>query len=417
MEVSATPTSYPPLDNFTQLSRLLVAGLTVLLCLAPGQVAQRSSSSVTFRNSLILHNDLPRTSKNAHRYVSPNGSDADNGTKHHPWATINHAASLASPGLIIHVAPGTYSEAVVTPVSGTAEARIIFVSDEDWGALIVAPGRDGFAWTNTGNYIDVIGFEIGGGRCGGIGLGGSFQRAIANNVHNSAAGCTTSDGGSGINDYNYTQQGNEIIRNYVHDVGIGEPLCGQFRHNYIQGIYQANPGGQIDHNMVVNSCGFGIHLWHAASHASITNNTVIGNKAGAILIGSGDAPCSTTGCPGNDYTIVKNNIVAFNGNTTSGGYGISEREQRPGRTGPHNEYSHNLSFKNLSGDFSMATPCKSCITGKDPAFVSVSSGDYRLSAGSPAIAAGELSELEKASKRSSPPTDIGALPNVRDPLL
>lgn len=422
LETKAHSPSRRLLDSVSRVGRAVSAAIVVHLSLIPGIAGQDglqgAKVSIPFRDSLVLHSPLPPTPEQANRYVSPSGSDTNDGSKHHAWATISHAGAMASPGMIIHVAPGTYAEAVLTSASGSVSARIVYVSDQDWGAVILAPGRDGFVWNNTGNYSDVIGFEIGGGRCSGIGLGGSFQRAISNHVRNTAAGCTTSDGGSGINDYNYTTRGNDIVRNYVHDVGIGESLCGQVRHNYIQGIYQANAGGHIDGNIVANSCGFGIHLWHAATHANITNNTVVGNKAGGILIGSGDAPCSTIGCPGgNDYTVVRNNIVAFNGNAPSGGWGIAEREQEPGRIGIHNEYSHNLTFGNVSGDFSMPSPCKSCITGMDPRFISVLSGDYRLSSGSPAIGAGEMLELTgeektKTSKGAPSRMDMGALPIV-----
>lgn len=367
-------------------------------------------SVVPFRDSLILQYPPPAASVRSDRYVSPLGSNYNDGTQQHPWATLSHAGSVATPGMVVHVAAGAYREAVVTGVAGTSTARIVYVSDQIWGAVILAPGHDGFAWRNTGDYTDIVGFEIAGSRCGGIGLGGSFQRAVSNHVHNSAAGCSSSDGGSGINDFNYSSQGNDILNNYVHDVGSNEPSCGQRWHNYIQGIYQANAGGHIDHNVSANNCGWGIHLWHAATHASITNNTVVGNKAGGIVIGSGDAPCTTTGCPGgNDFTVVVNNIVSFNGNPTSGGWGLGENSQSPGKTGIHNAYRNNLSFQNVSGDFYLpgSQICKNCITQKDPRFVSVASGDYRLQADSPAVGAGP--SIDAASAK---PLDLGALPPV-----
>ncbi|HET8924026.1 MAG TPA: right-handed parallel beta-helix repeat-containing protein [Candidatus Acidoferrum sp.] len=380
------------------------------------QGASQSTRNLNpIRDSLIRQDLLPTSSEGKDRYVSLSGSDYNDGTQQHPWATVSHAGSVASPGTIVHVAPGVYGEAVVTGASGTLTARIIYISDQAWGAVIDAPGRDGFAWRNTGSYTDIIGFEIAGSRCGGIGLGASFQRAMSNHVHNSAAGCTASSG-SGINDFNYETQGNDILNNYIHDVGISEPSCGQFRHNYIQGIYQANAGGHIDHNISVNNCGWGIHLWHAATHATIINNTVVGNKAGGIVIGSGDAPCSTTGCPGgNDFTIVQNNIVAFNGNVVSGGWGLGEASQLPGKTGTHNEYSYNLSFQNVSGDFLLpqTLPCRDCIVGKDPRFVSMSSGDYRLAADSPAISAGRILKPAGAYQATPKSLDIGALPSGR----
>jgi hypothetical protein len=316
--------------------------------------------------------------------------------------------------MTIHVAAGAYTEAVDTSATGTPTSRIAYISDTLGGAIINPSGHYGFAWKNTGNYSDIIGFEIAGTRCGGIGLGGSFQSAVSNNVHNTATGCNTSDGGSGINDYDYTTQGNDILKNYVHDVGITEQACGQPKHNYIQGIYQANSGGHVSQNVSANNCGFGIHLWHAATHATIINNTVVGNGSSGIVIGSGDAPCSTTGCPGgNDYTVVHNNIVAYNGNPVSGGWGLGETAQDPGRNGPHNEYSGNLSFQNVTGDFYLpgTKPCRNCISGQDPKFVSMNSGDYRLKPDSPAISSAH-SAANSASNTSGELAYIGALPAI-----
>jgi len=384
--------------------------MLVLMSHAAGSISQAVGNAVPFRDNLIRQDVLPAVSIRTDRYVSPSGSDYSDGTQRRPWATISHAGSVATPGMVVHVAPGTYREAVVTGAAGTSQARIIYMADQVWGAVIIAPGRDGFAWRNTGDYTDIVGFEVAGSRCGGIGLGASFQRAVSNHVHNSADGCGTSDGGSGINDFNCASQGNDILNNYIHDVGIGEPSCGQPRHNYIQGIYQANAGGHIDHNVSVNNCGWGIHLWHAATHASITNNTVVGNKAGGIVIGSGDAPCTTIGCPGgNDFTAAINNILAFNGNSSSGGWGLGEHSQFPGKTGVHNAYGHNLSFQNKSGDFYLPASqvCRNCITQRDPLFVSMASGDYRLEANSPAVGAGQ--SIAGSSAKS---VDIGALQPV-----
>src|SRR6476469_10456510 len=44
-------------------------------------------------------------------YVSTAGSDANGGSAEHPWASIQHASSLAQPGWTVHVSPGTYDVA------------------------------------------------------------------------------------------------------------------------------------------------------------------------------------------------------------------------------------------------------------------------------------------------------------------
>lgn len=57
-------------------------------------------------------------------YVSMKGSDVGKGTQALPLRTISRAASLARPGDVIRVMPGTYSEALVLESRGTGAAPI-----------------------------------------------------------------------------------------------------------------------------------------------------------------------------------------------------------------------------------------------------------------------------------------------------
>ena len=68
-------------------------------------------------------------------YVSPSGADTNPGTQAAPFKTIVRAAKAATPGVTIRVLPGTYAGSFRTDASGTAEARIRYVSQTKW-----APG-------------------------------------------------------------------------------------------------------------------------------------------------------------------------------------------------------------------------------------------------------------------------------------
>jgi Protein of unknown function (DUF1565) len=367
--------------------------------------------------SAVIVEPAPRSQGNAsgktNYYVAPQGNDASDGSHAHPWATITHASKMIGQGATVHVAPGNYDENVATEASGTASARITYISDKRWGAVLAPTTKALFVWKNTGDYSDIINFESAGANCNGIGLGGSYQKAAGNNVHNAATGCNDREGGSGMSDYEYQTHDDDIIGNYVHDVGAADRLCGQKEHRRVQGIYQSNAGGHIQNNIVANNCVFGIHLWHAATHASISNNTVLNNRGGGILIGSGDSPCNTTGCPGgNDYTVVRNNIVANNGNPELKGWGIVEGGGAAGVTGIHNVYSHNLSFHNASGDFAFNNRlvCANCVAGKDPMLTAPTSGDFHLQKGSPALGSGTRQDAPQADYDGKPrnSVDIGA---------
>ena len=108
-------------------------------------------------------------------YVSPSGSDSNDGSLKSPWATITHASqalTVGTEGVIVHVAPGTYQLPVIpacdtdgsscgikTIRSGMLKAPIEYISDQQWGAKLVAPGAVS-VWYNSGDHVRITGFEI-----------------------------------------------------------------------------------------------------------------------------------------------------------------------------------------------------------------------------------------------------------------
>ena len=107
-------------------------------------------------------------------YVAPDGQDSDPGTLASPLKTIGKAAEMATPGTTIRVAPGIYPEILETSASGTAEARIRYVSSVPWQAKIRTQGPDDhWSWGNFGSYVDIEGFDVSGNGVGGIGNLGS----------------------------------------------------------------------------------------------------------------------------------------------------------------------------------------------------------------------------------------------------
>jgi Protein of unknown function (DUF1565) len=104
-------------------------------------------------------------------YVSPKGSDSNDGSPAHPWATISRAATQTHAGAIVVVLPGTYVSPgeIKTTVSGTASARITFISETQWGAILISTEKGNSAvWNNIGNYIDIKGFDVSGSGSLGI---------------------------------------------------------------------------------------------------------------------------------------------------------------------------------------------------------------------------------------------------------
>ncbi|MFA6435508.1 MAG: choice-of-anchor Q domain-containing protein, partial [Elusimicrobiales bacterium] len=321
-------------------------------------------------------------------YVATTGSDSYTAAQAQnpatPWKTIQKAVSSVSAGATVHVAPGTYSysgassmdAAIHGGASGTASARIRYVSDTKWGAKIISSGTPA-VWYNYGSYVDIQGFDISGDGVGGIYSSGSFVRIIGNHVHDIAGppDCATgSNGGAGIDNTNYSASDSDIIGNVVHDIGIVN--CGE-KSPHEHGIYHSNLRGHIYNNIVYHNSAYGIHTWHAPKDLVISNNLTFGNGASGIIVGAGDAP-------GGGFTA-DGFVVANNISMNNGGYGILEE----GLTGTNNIYKNNLIYGNSAGGISLQNGNTHQNTvSADPKFVNFKadgSGDYHLSAASPAI--------------------------------
>ena len=344
-------------------------------------------------------------SGNSELYVSTTGFDTSPGTAARPLKTISRAASLVKPGTIVHVAPGTYLGNVTTTVSGTATARIRYVSDTKWGARIIGTGTE-FMWTNRGNYTDIVGFDITGpGREGIINLG-SYTLIQGNHVHNlSVSGGCTGGGGAGINNASYTASNGDIIGNVVHDIGVPGNCSA------VHGIYSANPRARIVNNVVYRASSWGIHLWHAADQVLVANNTVFANGSadigGGIVVGAGDKPGGVI----LNNTRVVNNIVVNNPKSAIMEFCYDQEEC----TGTNNIFANNLVY----GNGKSISLRKSVATGTleaDPQFVNFKpdgTGNYRLKRTSPARKSGAAAyapatDIDNTARPRGRAPDIGA---------
>ena len=339
-------------------------------------------------------------------YVATTGSDTNSGSASAPLRTIGKASQLAKPGMVVHVAPGTYTGGFRTNAHGTATARIRYQSDTRWAAKIVPPASSSAesAWDNRGNFVDVIGFDIDGSAVQqgtvwttGIYNGGSNASIANNHVHHISKGACPAGGGGGIGADSYYGGTNASVQgNVVHDVGPA--VCAS-----MHGIYFSTDG-ILSNNLVYAVSATGIQLWHDATRVTIVNNTVF-NANNGISVGGGDY--YRTAGP-SDNNRVSNNIVYDNR-----GYGILET----GATGSRNIYANNLLAKNGVGDWRLQNGLLASGTvSAEPAFVNyvrAGGGNYRLSNVSPAIDRGNatgapLTDLDGAMRPSGNTFDIGA---------
>ncbi|WP_426110606.1 choice-of-anchor Q domain-containing protein [Massilia sp. PWRC2] len=324
-----------------------------------------------------------------HLYVSPSGSDSNSGSISAPFRTIGKAAGVAKPSTTVHVAPGSYGN-VSNSKSGTAVGRLRFVSDTKWGAKIVGTGTEAH-FTNSGSYVDIVGFDIAGSGRLGILNYGSFTSIEGNHVHDlKISGGCNGDGGAGIVDANYTATDDDIIGNVVHDIGVPGSCNG------VQGIYHSNLRGKIYNNIVYRVSAWGIHLWHAANNVVIANNTVFRNGSasmgGGIEAGSGDSP---GGIVLNNTTIA-NNVVYDNPGASITQYcydGVA-------CIGSSNVTENNLVYGNGRG-VALRVGTAVATVASNPQFVNylaTGAGDYRLKSTSPGV--------NRGSSRNAPLVDI-----------
>jgi parallel beta-helix repeat protein len=337
--------------------------------------------------------DYPMMLAFSNFYVAQGGSDSNSGSASAPWATIQHAANSVTPGSVVHVAPGIYGP-VNSRISGASGARIRFISDVKWGARLQS-NRGATVWMNSGDHVDIVGFDITGNVEVGIENNASFVRIIGNHVHDIPGSCS-SNGGAGIDNADFNATDNDVIGNVVHDIGNPAVQCPT-----VHGIYHSNLRGHVLNNVSYRNAGWGIHLWHAASNVVISNNLVFQNGDGGIVVGAGDAPGGVT----DNNTTVSNNIVMSNGSSWGSGLAISEQ----GSTGTSNRYLNNLIWNNKRG-IVLQNGLHGVNTVKaDPQLVNFQpdgSGDYHLQPGSRAINSGTFQGM--------PPIDFDGAPRRLD---
>lgn len=338
-------------------------------------------------------------------FVSVAGVDSNPGTAEMPFRTIERASRAASAGSVVHVAPGVYRGAFHTRSGGRADARIRYISTTQWGARLEGSGKDS-VWTNHGDFVDISGFDISGkGRIGILNLG-SHTVIERNHVHDLAvSGGCTADGGAGIDNGNYAGSDGDIVGNIVHDIG-SPGTC-----NGVHGIYSSNRRGKIVNNMVYRVSSFGIHLWHAATHVVVANNTLFANGSasmgGGIIMGNGDGPGGAV----LNHTKVVNNIIYDHPAASIKEFCYPGHEC----TGAHNLVANNLVFRNGQPVSLRHGRAKNTIT-RDPQFVDYrndGAGNYQLKSSSPAIARGTYlngvaSTSDNTAGRAKRKVDIGA---------
>src|SRR5436309_2333910 len=351
----------------------LVTGLAVgTATITATSEGQKGSSAVTV-NPVAGPTPLYTLGNGADYYVAPSGSDANPCTAAAPCYTMARVSQLMSPGDNAHFASGnytwSYSGNKVTK-SGTAAAPVSYISDTKWGAKVYGSGCDP-SW-NSGDYVQIINFDVTGNCSEGIGVNGNYNKVIGNRVHDLPG----TGGYAGIlgDCCSYSKTGIQIIGNVVDNIAMGTGS------NLIHGIYASGPSSAIMNNIVTRVSAACITHYHGATRSIVSNNVVANCKYGIQIAADG-------AITSDDYTTVDNNIAVNNGR------GIYEYPT----AGPHNVYNNNIVYNNSTANLDLC--CGGTQSGTltltavqfSALFVNYTgdmNGDYHLRSGAVAIDAG-----------------------------
>ena len=149
-------------------------------------------------------------------YVAPGGNNGWPGTEGQPWATIQHAAETLTPGDLVYIKGGTYTERVTPSNSGSAGNVITYAAYQSDlvtidGSGIALPSWGGGLFGISGlSYITVKGLRVINAGPGDNDVGILVDSSNNVVISNCSTYNTTSSGIAAWNSTNITIAGNEV---------------------------------------------------------------------------------------------------------------------------------------------------------------------------------------------------------------
>lgn len=384
-------------------------------------------------------------------YVSPLGSDANDGSTAAPWLTLQKAANSVNAGDTVIVRAGNYTGFHLTR-DGTAAGRITFQAES--GVAIVqrnATTPDGINLEGA-DYVTIEGFTVNGmPRAGirsvtnhhvtirnnrmdqntmwGILTGFSDDLLIEGNVTSRSQvehGIYVSNSGDRPVIRNNTSWGNRA--NGIHmngDASLGGDgiISGALVENNI--IYENGVGGgsgingdgvqnsRFQNNLIYNNHASGISLYRIDGGGGSSGNVVANNT----IVQAADARWALNITDGSTNNRVINNIL-YNNHSFRGSITISA-DSLAGFVSDYNVVMNRFTTDDGSSVLTLVQwqalgyDAHSVIATPTQLFANVAASDFHLSASSPALDAGTSTQapafdLEGTFRPSGAGHDIGA---------
>lgn len=366
----------------------------------------------------------PIVAQSATYYVATTGSDSNPGTSASPWrnpqkcalspiragdtcivrnGTYTNPASASSPNVIVYVSGSS--------PAGTSSQPITIKSENPHGAVIILPSTSqslNAAFYITQPYYIIEGFDITGGTNSGSSVGYvgiTFQSTAtggvvrSNNIHHIAR-TVCSNSAYGMNAMSIAGTSNILIeRNRIYSIGRkrnGESGCSTIRFQHDHGIYSRTaPNLTIRRNVFYDvNRGFAIQFYNGSggthSNTFVYHNTIVGKSP------TGSPASQLILCNSLSNMQIKNNVFS----DAPQGYAIG---YCPGTSASGLAISYNLTdstrsdFQNPTSRPSSGITYGSNITNSNPAFISASTNDYRITSSSPVINRGTTSGVPPVS--------------------
>jgi VCBS repeat-containing protein len=350
-------------------------------------------------------------------YVSPSGSDSNNGKVNAPLRTIQRAADSVNSGDTVIVKDGTYTvssgEIVVNMTSsGTSDQWITFKSENKWGAVI--NGNNNainycINFEDTAQYIRVEDFEITGCSKQGINSnqGADFIYVYGNHIHDNGkiyTGDTSGHNGTFINcDSRYWTFDSNV---YHHNGRLHGGYPNELDHDH--GLYIVGSNTTVVNNIFyTHDSGWAIQV-AGAYGASCGNNITIFNNTFS------DANPARNGhivLWGDSFNVSIQNNIFYEPNDSAIRFNQEDNYDvivRNNLVYPDIDIILDNSYTSTSHP---GIVLSENIVNQDPGFKNAASRDYHLQSGSPAIDAGlpaVLKDIEGTSRPQGSGYDIGA---------